>query len=294
MKIKHLIAVVATMAAGVAGADDAVLKPFVLAQRASGDAAAVVGQVKSQLGGAGFRVVGSYTPYDGTTIIGVTSDELLAAAAKNRFGAYGAVQRVTVTKVGDEIQVAFTNPTYMQNGFRMTGDLSGVTAKLAAALGKLEEYGPKDGKTAKQLRKYHYMIGMQYFDEPSELGKFASQAEAVAAVEAGLAAKRGGASKVYRVDLPGGEETVFGVALTQGCGGDGFIMKEIDFKPLRSSGHLPYEVVVSKGEVFALHARFRIAVNFPDLSMMGANSFMRIKCAPDAIEKSLKEVAGAK
>lgn len=292
MKTKHLVAMTVALVAGVAGAADATMKPFVLAERASGDPAAVVAAVKGKVERAGFQIVGSYSPYDGATILAITSDELLAAAAKNRFGAYGAVQRVSVTKVADEVQVAFTNPAYMQAAYRMAGDLSGVGAKLAAALGRVEEFGPKDGMTDKQLRKYHYMVGMQYFDDPSELGTFGSQAEAVAAVEAGLAAKRGGASKVYRVDVPGADETVFGVALTDGCGADRNVMKEIDFKPLRSTAHLPYELVVSKGEVFALHARFRIAVNFPDLSMMGDNSFMRIKCAPGSIEKALKAVVG--
>ena len=131
------------------------------------------------------------------------------------------------------------------------------------------------------------------FDEPVKLGKLGTQAEAVAAVEAGLAAKRGGARKVYRVDV-GPDETVFGVALTDGCGGDASVMKEIDFKPLRSTGHLPYELLVSKGEAFALHGKFRIAVNFPDLSMMGSHSFMNIRCAPDSIESALKAVAGGK
>jgi hypothetical protein len=294
MLSKSAVAALAVLLAGAADAADVEMKPFVLAERASGDPAATVAAVKAKLAGAGFRIAGTYAPYDGATVIAVTSDALLAAAAKNPFGAYGAVQRVTVTKVGEEVQVAFTNPSYMQQGYRMAGDLSGVAGQLAAALGKLEEYGPKDGKTAKQLRKYHYMVGMEYFDEPTTLGKFGSQAEALAAIEAGLAARAGGASKVYRVDVPGSEETVFGVALTQGCSGDGFIMKEIDFKPLRSTGHLPYELVVSKGEVYALYARFRIAVNFPDLAMMGSNSFMKIRCAPDAIVAALKKVAGAK
>jgi hypothetical protein len=71
-------------------------------------------------------------------------------------------------------------------------------------------------------------------------------------------------------------------------------MKEVDFKPLRSTGHLPYEVLVTGGKVVALHAKFRIAVNFPDLSMMGSNSFMGIRCAPDAIEGALQQVAGSK
>ena len=125
------------------------------------------------------------------------------------------------------------------------------------------------------------------------LATFASQAEAVAAIEAGLAAGKGGTKKVYRVDVAAADEAVFGVALTQGCSGDRFIMKEVDFKPIRSTGHLPYEVLASKGEVYALHAKFRIAVNFPDLSMMGANSFMKIRCAPDAIEGALRQVVGA-
>ena len=289
---KSTLAALAVLLAGAAQAADGDLKPFVLAQRASGDPVAVTAATKAKLEGAGFRVVGAYSPYAGATILAVTDDALLGAAAKNRFGAYGAVQRVTVTKVGDEVQVAFTNPSWMQHGYRMEGDLGGVGARLAAALGRIEEYGPKDAKTPKQLRKYHYMVGMEYFDEPTLLGKFGSQQEALAAVEAGLAAKAGGASKVYRVDVPAADEAVFGVALTQGCSGDSFIMKEIDFKPLRSTGHLPYELVVSKGEVYALYARFRIAVNFPDLSMMGSNSFMKIRCAPDAIVAALKQVTG--
>jgi hypothetical protein len=292
MLTKSTLAALTLLLAGAAGAADVELKPFVLAERASGDPGAVVAAVRSKLEGAGFRIVGSYAPYAGATVLAVTSDALLSVAAQNRFGAYGAVQRVTITKVGDEVQVAFTNPSYMQHGYRMSGDLSGVAGRLAGALGRLEEYGPKDGLSPKKLRKYHYMVGMEYFDEPTTLGKFASQPEALAAVEAGLARKAGGASKVYRVDVPGTEESVFGVALTEGCSGDAFVMKEIDFKPLRSTGHLPYEVVVSKGEVVALYARFRIAVNFPDLAMMGANSFMKIRCAPDAIVGALKQVTG--
>ena len=67
---------------------------------------------------------------------------------------------------------------------------------------------------------------------------------------------------------------------------------EIDFKETRSTAHLPYEVLVHDGEVEALHARFRIAMNFPDLSMMGSNSFMNIMPSPDAIKEALTKAAG--
>ena len=69
-------------------------------------------------------------------------------------------------------------------------------------------------------------------------------------------------------------------------------MERIDFKPLKSSGHLPYEMVVSGGKVYALPAEFRIAINFPDLSMIGSNRFASIMCAPGSIEEALTLAAG--
>lgn len=263
------------------------LKPFVLAQKAAGDPAAAAAEATRKLEAAGFQVVGSYSPYAGATVLAVTSGDLKAAAAKSRFGAYGAVQRVAVTKVGDEVQVAFTNPAYMQHAYRMKGEIERSGEQLAAALGRLEAFGCAEGKSAADLRSYHYMFGMPYFDEPWEIGKRASQAEAIKAVEEGLAAGRGRTKKVYRVDVSP-DESVFGVALHEGCGADYFVMKEVDAGPVRSTPHLPYELLVSRGEVFALHAKFRIAMNFPDLSMMGANSFMNIRCAPDSIEGALQ------
>jgi len=254
----------------------------------------VAAEVRGQLAAAGFTVAGSYDPFPGATVLAVTSDELKAAAAQSKDGAYAVAQRVTVTKVGEDVQVAFTNPVYMQHAYRMKADLAPVAEKLGAALGRQEEYGPKDAKRARDLKNYHYMFGMPYFDEPSKIASFDSHQQAVAAVAAGLSAGRGGTRQVYRIDVPGTEETVFGVSLSDGCSGDERIMKEIDFKPLRSTGHLPYEVLVTGGEVKALHAKFRIAVNFPDLSMMGSHSFMNIRCAPDAIEDALKRVAGVK
>jgi hypothetical protein len=293
MHTKALCAAAILAVASSAGAADAPrLKPFVLASRDPGEVGRAAEGVKQKLAAAGFEVVGSYTPYDGAVVLAVSSADLRAAAAANRFGGYLAAQRVSVTKAGGEVQVAYTNPVYMGAAYRLKSDLAPVAERLAAALGRVEEYGPGDGRTAKDLRGYHYMLGMPYFDEPWRLGVFSSQAEAVAAVEAGLAGGKGGTRKVYRVDLPGGDETVFGVALSEGCGGDGNVMREIDVKPLRSTGHLPYELLVSKGEVLALHAKFRIAVNFPDLAMMGSHSFMNIRCAPDSIEGALKKVVG--
>ncbi|MGD8843527.1 MAG: hypothetical protein PVJ83_08640 [Gammaproteobacteria bacterium] len=275
------------------------LNPFVLAYTTSGDVQAAADEVKGKLEGAGFEVVGSYSPYEGAVVIGFTSDGLKKTAASSDMGGYEAGQHAAVTKVGDEIQVSYTNPVYYANAYR-NEDMSGAQAaldKLKTALGAKQAFGAGDKELdAKDLRKYHYMFGMEYFDDPSDLGEFDDQKDAVAAVEKGLSEGRGGVKKVYRIDIPGKDETVFGVALTDsGCSGDEYIMSRIDKGDLRSTAHLPYEILVSDGNVYALFARFRIAISFPSLPMMQSETgatFFNIMCAPNAIEESLLKVTG--
>ena len=278
---------------GAALADDAVLKPFVLASKGSGTVADKVTAAKTALLANGFAVVGSYSPYPDTNIIVVTNDEMKNTAAKSENGGFGAAQRVAVTKIKDEIQISYTNPTYMANGYRMSGDLPNTAAKMQAALGKVEEFGA-NGLTAANLRKYHYAFGMEYFDEPSVLADYGSHEEALKAVEANLAAGKGGVTKVFRIDVPGKKESVFGVAMKGGDKymDDKYIMGVIDFKDVKSAAHLPYEMLVTGKKVIALYARFRIALDFPDLKMMGSNSFMKIMEAPEAIRKALVVAAG--
>lgn len=295
--MNRLSLLVLALGATVAFAQDAVLKPFVLASKGTGDAAQKVEATKAALTKAGFTVAGSYSPYPEATIIVVTNDEMKNTAAKSEHGGFGVAQRIAVTKVNDTVQVSYTNPPYWANGYRMNGELKDTAAKLQAALGKVDEFGAK-GLTVGQLRKYHYMFGMEYFDEPSELAEYGSHEEALKAVEANLAIGKGSVTKVYRLDVPGKKESVFGVAM-KGTGDDKYmddkyIMGVIDFGDIKSSVHLPYEILVAGNKVFALYARFRIALSFPDLKMTGQNSFMKIMESPEAIRKALVLAAGGK
>ncbi len=276
-----------------------VIKPFVLAYKTTGDIQSVADEVTGKVKAAGFEIAGTYSPYDGAIIIAVTNDALKKSAASSEFGGYQAGQRVSVTKVGDDIQVSYTNPVYFANAFR-NEDISGAASALSSlesALGKAEAFGSGDKQlVAKDMRKFHYMFGMEYFDDPSELAEYDSHEEAIAAVEEGLAKGRGGATKVYRIDIPGKDETVFGVGLTgSDCSGDEYIMSRVDKSPLRSTGHLPYEILVSDGDVYALYARFRIAISWPHLPMIKSDTgatFFNIMCAPNAIEEALINAAG--
>jgi len=280
---------VCLLAMGSVAQAETLLKPFVLGSAVDGDLAAATVKTRNALTNAGFVVAGSYSPYAKTNIIVVTNDALRAIAAKSDKGGFGAMQRVSISEVEGSIQVAYTNPRYLANVYRMQGELQDINKSLRAALGAQEEFGA-EGLTAEDLREYHYKLFMPYFDEPYELVEFDNYDAAIAAVEKGLQAKQGGVSKVYRIDLPGKKESVFGVAMTRGCSSDEFIMQKIDFNKTKSAPHLPYELLVSDGNVYALHAKFRIALSFPDLSMMGSNSFFSIMCAPDEIGEALTAV----
>jgi hypothetical protein len=291
---KFLLLALLLLGISNAMADDVKLKPFILASKGAGTIAEKTDQAKAALVAGGFTVVGDYSPYADAEILIVTNDALKKNAAESEHGGFGAIQRVAITKVKDEIQVSYTNPVYMANAYRMKGDLSGVATQLAASLGKVEEFGSAQGMTARQARKYHYMFGMEYFNEPSELAEYPSYEEAVRSVDAKLSSNKNGVTKVYRVDIPGKQETVFGVAMKAPTEADKymddrFIMSEIDFHDVRSTAHLPYEVLVSGNKVYALYARFRIAINFPDLSMMGSHSFMNIMKTPNAIRDVLQK-----
>jgi hypothetical protein len=272
-------------------------KPFVLATQGAGDLDATAIDVRKKLKSAGLEIAGTHRPYPGTIIQVVTNEAMKEAAAKTERGGFGAAQRVSITDHNGEIQVSYTNPKYMAGAYRMESDLGFAAEILEGALGKIREYGMDTGMTDSDLRDYHYMFGMEYFDEPNNLSRFKTHEDAVASVEKGLAEGIMGITKIYRIDIPGKQEVVFGVGMN-GSKGDGdqqddaFLMSEIDFKDIRSSAHLPYEMMVSGNRVYALSARFRIAISFPDLSMMGDNSFMNIQACPKTIKTALTKAAG--
>lgn len=69
------------------------------------------------------------------------------------------------------------------------------------------------------------------------------------------------------------------------------LLSKLIIKGHSHSGHFPYEILVSGDEVLALNGKFRIAINWPSLSMMGKGSFMSISGAPDKIKEALEAVA---
>lgn len=291
-----LIVLTALFACAQAWADTT-FQPFVLA---SINEAGLEQQSKATikaLEGAGFTVAGKYIPLENTVVVVATSDALKQIAAASDRGGYAAGQRISITEREGKTEVAFINPLYIQHAYRLEGDMQPVLDSLSAALGIIEGFGAEKAMTAKKLAKYHYMVGMQRFDDPSELGSFASFDEAVAAVENGLAVADDPLTFVYRIDIPGKDQAVIGIGMkATGNNKDEedidetFQMSIVDFEGYSKIAYFPYEILVNGKDVEALHMRFRMAVHFPDLSMMGAHGFTKLMSSPGATEDVLENL----
>ena len=283
-----------------ATAEDTLYKPFVLASVNEGNLADITQSTITQLTEAGFTVAGQYSPLSGTNIVVVTNDVLQQVAAKTTRGGYAAGQRISISESAGKVEVSYMNPVYLQYAYRLEGDLQPVLDQLSTSLGLQESCGGGDKKmTAKKISKYHYMFGMQYFDDPSKLGSFSSHEEAVAAVEQGLSVEGDALTQVYRIDIPGKDQTVFGVGMQMTNDDEEdldseFQINVVDFEGCKKRAYFPYEVLVNGNNVEALHMRFRMAVHFPNLSMMGKHGFTKLMSAPGAIEDALEEMVSPK
>ncbi|MEZ4899631.1 MAG: hypothetical protein R2806_22490 [Saprospiraceae bacterium] len=91
---------------------------------------------------------------------------------------------------------------------------------------------------------------------------------------------------VYKVNVPGKNLTLYGLALS-GDDGEAKFMPIIDIHVPRHTAFLPYEMLVMNNEVHMLHGRYRIALSFPDLTM---GTFTKIMSTPGHIEDLLKQL----
>lgn len=292
----------AFMALGYADSEvsnEALYKPFILSQHLkTADINKVSTSVKQRIKAGGFDIVGEYSPYTGADIIIISSPALRRYASQSENGIYAAIQRVSVTVVDNTTQVSFTNPTYMAHAYRLNTDLADIKQRLKKLLGFIKEFGSAKGLSKTTLRKFRYKqwMMMPNFTDHLELAGFPNQKIALKTVLKKLRNNKAGVKKVYQVTLEGKNETMIGIKLSgsspDDCGSDSFIMKKIDTRKIKSTGHLPYEILIKNGNVYALFAEFRIALNFPDLSMMGKNGFTSIMCAPGSIQAALTLATG--
>jgi hypothetical protein len=269
------------------------MTPYIKGDKVSGgDLTATMTQVEGKLKANGFDVIGKYQPKgiaDSGVVI-VTDKALLGAIEKIGGDVIaGAAIRVGVKADGS---VSYINPEYWYRAYFRDGysaneaAVKNVESKLKTALGAGEGFGG-DVKPA-DLAKYHYMFGMERFEDNRELNKYASFEKAVETVRANLAKGSGNTSKVYEIVMADKKIAVFGVAMNDPKTGDGYWVNKIE--GTENIAALPYEIFVVGDKAEAFFGRYRIALSWSALKM---TSFGKIMATPGNIKSTLKTVAGA-
>ncbi len=276
------------------------LSPYILGFETTASIESISAIIQSNLDKVGIDVVGKYQPAnDKNRYIMVFSCPELESAIQKTGGLTGfaAALRIAITTENNKTLVTYTNPAYWGNAYfrndfdkiaplynTLTKHLETALRASGAFVGK--PYGSKTGLPVKELRKYHYMLGMPYFDEPVILSKFSTYTSALAKVEASIKKGVPNVKMVYKVTIPGKELTLYGFALS-GAEGESKFMPIIDIDSPKHTAFLPYEVLVMGNQVLMLHGRYRIALSFPDLTM---GTFTKIMSTPGNIEDMLKQL----
>jgi hypothetical protein len=259
---------------------------------AAADLSQQITLVDKKLTSEGFTVVGHHAP---TGLVGratvVVTDPGMQEAIRTIGGAAIVASGIRVAVQADG-SVSYMNPdywyrAYLRSQFKTAQvAASSVKVRLTKALGAGADFGGDVPEA--DLPNYRYMLGMERFDSGnSELKKYASFDEALKAVQSNLNKGLGSTSRVYEVVLADSKQAVFGVAMNNPGDGEAWWVNKIGAEHMAG---LPYEVFIVDNQVFALYARYRIALAWPALGM---GQFMGIINAPDAIRKTLAHVAGS-
>lgn len=250
-------------------------------------------QVEKKLKAEGFTVLGKHTPKGiaGHATLVVSDTDMLEVirAAGTHSGIIAAGIRIGV---GSDGTVSYMNPDYWYRAYLRgqhggaTKAIKSVQQRLAKALGEGAGFGGDVPQG--ELANYRYMFGMERFDsENSQLGTHASFEDALKTVQGNLARGVGDTQRVYEVVMPAQKMAVFGVAMNAPGDGEAWWVNKIGAD---HPAGLPYELFIVDNKVFALYARYRIALAWPALGM---GQFMGIINAPESIRTTLSRVAAA-
>lgn len=291
--------VAALVTNGLASAADAKggYQPFVEGTTLNQSLADATKKVSSELTQAGFEVVGQYSPLKNVTILSISSPDMLKNAEATKRGGYGAALSVALENDGGKTIVSYVNPPYLANGYQMDGDNADVASALAKAIGAVKTFGAKP-RSVKTLRNYQYTFGMETFTDPMDMGSFDSFSAGDRTITSRLKEGKDGVSLIYRIKIPGKNQIVYGVRLNP-SNDDANGVKLVQSVDGKAAPHryafLPYEVLLDGRHAEALNLRFRMALFFPDLPMLGGDaSFFKLRSAPDAIKSVLGKALGGK
>ena len=284
------IIIVALFLAGWAHAAEG-LQPYLLLDETRGNSRVNLTELKEGLEEEGFVVLGSYEPAEDSRrkVLSFTHPKLLKVVSGLRETAgYFSVWRMALTEAETGTEISLQNPEYWGNAYLQDeytvaeSTVKELISRLLDAFGSGSSniaFGSSQEFSAGDLREYHYMFSMPYFEDQVELGEFESHNQALETIETNLRNSEN-CIKVFRQTVKSQETVLYGIGL-KGATGEGHFLPIIDIAEHKHTAFLPYELLVNGKKVYMLHGRFRIAVSFPDLTMM---TFGKIMSTPGDIE----------
>ena len=297
MKRLFIVVVVLVLASSILIGQE--LKPYTMGAQSS-EALDVVREKTSQaLVAAGFTILGEYQPAMDETrwVYVVNSTEMTEAVQENgELTGFAAALRVGLTVENDTVNISYTNPIYLGNAY-FQKRFSDVEDKFLTVQDNLKKamsdlgtvmdgaFGAKEGMTPKAIGKYHYMFGMEYFEDVVELTEFSSYSVGKSIIESKIA-KGGDTQLVYAYEIPDHDLKLYGIALS-GESGEEHFLPIIDISTPKHTAFLPYEILLMGNTAVMMHGRYRIALAFPDLTM---TTFSKIISTPGAIEDLMRSV----
>lgn len=246
--------------------------------------------VEKKLQVEGFTVIGRHTPAGLPTYATLVVTDSALMETIHTIGGPGIVAAAIRIGVQSDGTVTYINPDYWSRAYlrgqfkAAQAAVKGVQQRLLKALGEGSAFGGDIAEA--DLANYHYMFGMERFDSAnSELSTHASFEDALKSVQANLAKGVGATGQVYEVVMADRKLAVFGVAMNNPSDGEGYWVNKIGAEHIAA---LPYELFIVDNKVYALYARYRIALAWPSLGM---GQFMGIINTPEAIRNTLMRVS---
>lgn len=275
------------------------LKPYTMGAQSSEVLDVVKGKTSEALVSAGFTILGDYQPAMDETryVYVINSTEMVEAIQEfGELTGFAAALRVGLTVEGGMVNISYTNPIYLGNAYfqknfsEVEDKFVAVQEKMKLAMAGLgdvkdQPFGAEEGMTAKDLSRYHYMFGMEYFKDVVELTEFSSYSVGKSIIESKLS-KGGDTHEIYAYEVPGQELKLYGIALS-GENGEAHFLPIIDVGVPKHTAFLPYEILLVGNRAVMLHGRYRIALAFPDLTM---TTFSKIMSTPGDIEDLMRSV----
>ena len=271
------------------------ISPYIQVAELTGDMSSARDKVIETLTEKGFDIIGNYQPgqISDLYVVVFTNNDIkaLCKRAKGK-GMLAAAMKVGFQKKNGRISVSILNPEYLFYAyFREKMDESSfktsalaISSEIRTAMNGVGTLSKPFGGdlSAKDLKKYHYMIGMPYFDDPVKLGEFGSFQQGVTAIQKNLATGKGKTVKVYEIVDNNSNIAVFGVGLLDQEEG------EAHFLPIIGESHvaaMPYEIILINKKATMLHGRYRFASHWPELTM---KTFTKIMSSPGDVEDAMK------